>query len=120
MFLVHVYIVYLPVILVSSIVEKKTNTEIICPFRWPESCTRSRPSIPIPSIVCVSSSPARVISSKRNKEIKSRKKGIMLESAAFGEKPQKVTACQVLARPRIRKMQVERQSLCRVKERVWS
>lgn len=44
MFFVHVYIVYLAEVV--SLVEE-TNTEIVRPFRWPESCTRSRPSIPV-------------------------------------------------------------------------
>jgi hypothetical protein len=69
--------------------------------------------------VCIiQPSQSHFVKNEKVKEIKSRKKGIMLESAA--PKAAEVTACQVLARPRIRKMQVERQSLCREKKRVWS
>jgi hypothetical protein len=69
--------------------------------------------------VCIiQPSQSHIVKKEKVKEIKSRKKGIMLESAA--PKAAEVTACQALARQRVRKMQVERQSLCRKKERVWS
>ena len=62
---VHVYIVCLTA-MVSFVETGRNKHRDHRPYRWPESCTRSRPSIPIPSIVlCVSSSPARVISSKK-------------------------------------------------------
>jgi hypothetical protein len=63
--------------------------------------------------------PSQIHIVKEKKEIKSRKKGIMLESAAFG-KAAESDRLPVLASPRIRKMQVERQSLCREMKRVWS